>query len=233
MKIQPLRLIMGFAMLFALTAFASPLSANYAPGNDNGSLPNTPTALQVTEGVSSAHSPAIVLDAGKLKTMNFNPLTPHPLALGIPNLVVNTRIAIRLSSTDFFFTAMNGGGGSTDSIHTDRPVSQGVDIWEVFLIEPQGGNIYAIKTASGNYLTAVNGGGMGSDAIHSDATSVGAWEKFALVQQIGGYYALGTPNGTNFVTAVDGGGRNTDPLHTNATSVGAWEKFWLVLAFPL
>ena len=38
-----------------------------------------------------------------------------------------------------------------------------------------------IQTYNGYYLTAVGGGGRTTDVIHTDATRVGSWEKFTLV----------------------------------------------------
>lgn len=84
----------------------------------------------------------------------------------------------------------------------------------------------AVQTVNGNYLTAVGGGNRLTDVLHSDATSIGAWEKFTLVQ-LGRQCALKTASG-NYVTFVGGGGRLNDVVHTDATAAGAWEKFTLV-----
>ena len=81
-----------------------------------------------------------------------------------------------------------------------------------------------IKTINGHYLTAVGGGGRTTDVIHSDATQLLGWEKFTLVWQPNGTYAIQTSNG-HYLTAVGGGGRITDTIHSDATTVRAWEEF--------
>ena len=85
-----------------------------------------------------------------------------------------------------------------------------------------------IQTYNGHYLTAVGGGGRTTDVIHTDATRVGSWEKFTLVDSGDGaaniHYGLLTSNG-HWLTAVGGGGRTTDVIHSNATLLQAWEKF--------
>ena len=138
-----------------------------------------------------------------------------------------------LTHSYFWLTAINGGGGTADPVHTDRLVSSGLGAWEVWTLEPQGGNVYAIKSANGNDLTATAGGGQDDGAIHTDATAVNGWEKFFLEPQPDGTFAIRTPNGVNYLSAQDGGGHTGDVLHTNPTAVGAWEKFWIVLASPL
>jgi hypothetical protein len=167
-----------------------------------------------------------------LGTRKGNLAPVQPLAGNSPALTVNVHVAI-LTNFAYWLTAINGGGGTLDPIHTDRALGSGFGEWEVFLIEPQGGNIYAIKTSNGHYLTAVAGGGQTGDAIHTDATAVGGWERFALEPQPDGSFAIKTANGVNYLTAQDGGARISDVLHTNSTGVGSWEKFWLILASPL
>jgi hypothetical protein len=85
-----------------------------------------------------------------------------------------------------------------------------------------------IQTYNGHYLTAVGGGGRTTDVIHTDATRVGSWEKFTLVDSGDGaaniHYGLVTSNG-HFLTAVGGGGRITDVIHSDATHLLDWEKF--------
>lgn len=89
----------------------------------------------------------------------------------------------------------------------------------------------SIQTITGHYLTAVGGGGRISDVIHTDATRVGAWEKFRLIDAREGTplvtYGLKTVNG-RYLTAVSGGGRIHDVVHTDATQLLGWEKFVLV-----
>jgi hypothetical protein len=92
-----------------------------------------------------------------------------------------------------------------------------------------------IQTYNGHYLTAVGGGGRTTDVIHTDATRVGSWEKFTLVDSGDGaaniHYGLLTTNG-HWLTAVGGGGRTTDVIHSNATVLQAWEKFNFVPLSP-
>lgn len=88
----------------------------------------------------------------------------------------------------------------------------------------------SIQTITGNYLTAVGGGGRLNDVLHTDATRVGAWEKFVLIDSQSGDsvidYGIRTNNG-RYLTAVGGGGRITDVIHSDATQLRAWEKFKL------
>src|SRR5947209_10149574 len=91
--------------------------------------------------------------------------------------------ALRLVSGNYYLAAEGGGGRTTDPntdpLHTNRRVTQGIDIWEKFGIQSLGSHKFALHTSNGtNYLTAVNGGGRATDAIHTDATSVGPWETF-------------------------------------------------------
>src|SRR2546423_15450220 len=85
-----------------------------------------------------------------------------------------------------------------------------------------------IQTVNGNYLTAVGGGGRTTDVIHTDATRIGSWEKFTLIDSGDGssniHYGLLTTNG-HYLTAVGGGGRITDVVHSDAAWRVGWEKF--------
>jgi hypothetical protein len=89
----------------------------------------------------------------------------------------------------------------------------------------------AIQTYDGHYLTAVSGGGRISDVLHTDATQIGAWEKFTLVDSGDGTpnirYGILTVNG-HYLTAVGGGGRITDVIHSDATQLQDWEKFTMI-----
>jgi hypothetical protein len=82
-----------------------------------------------------------------------------------------------------------------------------------------------IQTVNGQYLTAVGGGGRTTDVLHTDATRVGSWETFVLVDTGEGssQYGFKTTNG-HYLTAVGGGGRITDVFHSDATQLQAWEK---------
>jgi hypothetical protein len=85
----------------------------------------------------------------------------------------------------------------------------------------------AIQTVNGHYLTAVGGGGRTTDVVHTDATRIGAWEKFTLIDSGDGSsfidYGFRTVNG-HYLTVVGGGGRETDVIHSDAPWLRAWEK---------
>ncbi len=85
----------------------------------------------------------------------------------------------------------------------------------------------SIQTYNGHYLTAVSGGGRTSDVLHTDATRVGSWEKFTLIDSGDGsspiHYGVRTVYGY-YLTAVGGGGRITDVFHSDATWLLGWEK---------
>ena len=86
-----------------------------------------------------------------------------------------------------------------------------------------------VQTYNGHYLTAVGGGGRTTDVLHTDATRVGSWEKFTLVDSGEGSpirYGFRTVNGY-YLTAVGGGARITDVMHSDATWLYAWEKLTL------
>jgi hypothetical protein len=86
----------------------------------------------------------------------------------------------------------------------------------------------SIQTANGHYLTAVGGGGRTTDVIHTNATTVGAWEKFSLVNSFDGaspVHAGVVTSGGYYLTAQDSGGRTSDTIHSNATQLQGWEKF--------
>lgn len=89
----------------------------------------------------------------------------------------------------------------------------------------------AIQTVDGHYLTAVGGGGRTTDVIHTDATRIGSWEKFTLIDSGDGspniHYGLRTTYGY-YLTAVGGGGRTTDVIHSDAPWLRDWEKFSFV-----
>jgi hypothetical protein len=87
------------------------------------------------------------------------------------------------------------------------------------------------QTVNGHYVTAVGAGGRTTDVIHTDATQIGSWEKFTLVDSgvtAGNFLQFGflTANG-HYLTAVGGGGRITDVIHSDATQLQAWERFTL------
>lgn len=90
----------------------------------------------------------------------------------------------------------------------------------------------AIATAKGNFVTAVNKGGMGEAAnklpLHTDATKLGSWELFELVDVGAGQVAIKTVDGS-YLSAVNGGGEgeqaNHYPIHTDSNHIDSWEIF--------
>jgi len=133
-----------------------------------------------------------------------------------------------------FLTAVDGGGRTTNVIHTD---GTGIASWEKFRLLGGGGygpsrGQYVIQTTSGNYLTAVNGGGQsgpagGTDVLHTDATQIGSWEHFSFgLDQYGWRNSIQTVNG-HYLTAVGGGGKIADAIHTDAVRADAWEYFYV------
>jgi hypothetical protein len=131
--------------------------------------------------------------------------------------------------TGNYVTAVDGGGRTTDVIHTDAPW---IRSWEKFTLQIQENGFWAIGTSAigtsdGHYLTAVGSGGRTTDVIHTDAPWIRSWEMFRLQFTEDGFVAIKTFDGRHYLTAVGGGGRITDTIHSAATTVGSWEKFRL------
>jgi len=125
-----------------------------------------------------------------------------------------------------YLTVVDGGGRTTNVIHTD---ATGIGSWETFRLFPVDpvNHQYAFQTVKGNYMTAVNGGGGTGDPLHTDATQIQSWEKFRFVlDQYGWRNAIQTVNG-HYITAVGGGGKITDAIHADALKIGTWEEFYV------
>jgi hypothetical protein len=128
----------------------------------------------------------------------------------------------------YYLTAVSGGGRYQDpTIITASPTA---GPWEQFqiVVNPSSAYDKSFRTATGNYVTAVNGGGLTWNALHTDATVIGGWEQFRMIDlaQTGfkpTWYSLYTING-NVVTAVGAGGQYYDPIHTDAYQTGSWEE---------
>ena len=75
-----------------------------------------------------------------------------------------------------YVSADQGGGKSTDALHTDATA---IGPWETFTLEFQSDGTYGIRTANGNYVSAV--GGRHKDAVRTVQTTVGAAEKFWII----------------------------------------------------
>lgn len=150
-----------------------------------------------------------------------------------------------------YLTAVGGGGKITDAIHTDAVQA---DAWEYFTVWKCGdlgsGYQYTISAISVPFGSLFAFGGGGRVATEAGVFATGAlgvlddynlrptpfdnnWQRFRLIRQSDGSYALQTSNGINYVTAIQGGGlasgtRFWDDLVTDRTQVQAWEKFRLV-----
>lgn len=134
-----------------------------------------------------------------------------------------TTPTLMLSIASYMLAA--GCGGPVDSPE-DSSESQAFETMSAL----NGPITCSIMTYNGHYLTAVGGGGRTTDVIHSDATLVGSWEKFTLVDPGEGApirYGVRTTNG-HYLTVVGGGGRITDVIHSDATQVLAWEKLTMI-----
>jgi hypothetical protein len=140
-----------------------------------------------------------------------------------------------------YLTALGGGGQSDDpALHSDATK---VNTWELFRLICSGplmsGRQYALRPVSGGGLWAVDGGGKAQNGLFIGAPTnfdLKPQQKFTLLQQPDGTFALQTISG-NFVTAVTGGGvppvesaqgPPSDVFHTNAVKISTWEKFHIL-----
>ena len=96
---------------------------------------------------------------------------------------------------------------------------------------------YALQTANGgNYVTAVNGGGLvqGSatwNILQTNRTQVQAWEKFRLVDQGEGTYAIQTASG--YYLGLYRNSSGIFSFTTDRSDIGPGEKFKLIWCDPL
>ncbi len=135
-----------------------------------------------------------------------------------------------------FITAVNGGGKTTDVLHTD---AVNVAAWEEFRIAhtgSQGVFSVSIQTSSNNFLTAVGSGGKTINAIHSDATAVAAWETF-FVRKYGrldigdSQYFIVDTSKNQALAARNGGGQTQNTIQfygPGSNFPQAWARFTLV-----
>jgi hypothetical protein len=143
------------------------------------------------------------------------------------------------TSNGNFITAVDGGGRTTDVLHTDA-VSIGA--WEQFRIAqagPSGAFSVSIQTSSNNFLTAVGLGGKTTDAIHSDATKVGSWETFFIRKwgDVGhrspaaSQYFIVDTSKNQAIAARGGGGQTQNTIQFAGTSGNIpldWARFTLI-----
>jgi hypothetical protein len=125
--------------------------------------------------------------------------------------------------TGNYLTAVDGGGRTSDVLHTDATQPLG---WEQFRIyDLSAGGVaptyFALQTINQHYLTAVGQGGKYEDAIHSDATQIQSWEYLRIVKcgDLGSdyQYTIISNDGT-VLSSPEGGGR--------ADSLGLIKGYW-------
>ena len=114
------------------------------------------------------------------------------------------------TATGNYLTALGGGGQTTaPAVHTDATQPRAWEMFELWKCGDLGsGYQYRIFSLNGNFLSAMNGGGQTSpNAIFAAPNPFPKiWERFTLLRQADGTYAIQTVNGINYVTAVGGGG---------------------------
>jgi hypothetical protein len=125
-----------------------------------------------------------------------------------------------------YVTAVDGGGRTTDVIHTNvggpPRASETFRIW----VDIATHQYYAFETANGHFVTANNGGGLIENAIHTSATSINGWGMFRVLPT-GRFlpHAIQTLRGF-FLTAVGGGGHDSgETIHTDSVVADEWERF--------
>ncbi len=127
------------------------------------------------------------------------------------------------TATGNYLTAVNGGGMTSDALHTDATQ---IRAWEQFRMNDLSigdfaATWYGLNTIGGRNVTAVGAGGHYENAIHTDGFRVGTWEEFRPVKcgGLGSGFAYSIiPNVVAFDTwslsAPDGGGRTSSALGT-------------------
>ncbi len=199
------------------------------PSSDSSAIPSSAVTMEDGEPVIQERAVPSRVAPGAITSMPVRPIQPPALP---PPPPLPGEFVIRTMVKQTFITAVDGGGRTTNAIHTD---ATGIGSWEKFRILSGGSGQYIIQTLKGTYLTAFNGGGLSgppvlpggqaTDVLHTDATQIGSWEMFRLgMDSYGWRNTIQTVNG-RYVTAVGGGGKTNDPIHTDATQAGNWEYF--------
>jgi hypothetical protein len=162
--------------------------------------------------------------------MGYIPM-PHPpweISTGVaptPMEALGGEFAVQTQLKGRYLTAVNGGGKTTDVIHTDAIQPRG---WEKFKfwVDSATRQYYAFQTVNSHFITANNAGGLTTNTILSTATAITGWEMFKLLPQSPfPSYAIQTLRGF-FLTAVGGGGHSSgDTIHTDAVKAAEWEKY--------
>src|SRR5262245_28136652 len=147
------------------------------------------------------------------------------LGSGVP-----PQYAIQTASFNYL-TAVDGGGRTSDVLHTD---AKQVQSWETFRLyfDPAGG-WHSIQTVNLHYLTALGGGNHADPpAVHTDATAVNNWDRFHLWKcgdlSTNWYYEIWVPYNGTLLVAVGGGGRTKDALHAYEAPHDNWGRFQLI-----
>jgi hypothetical protein len=134
------------------------------------------------------------------------------------------------TATGNYVTAVNGGGMTSDALHTDATQIRG---WEQFRMNDlswvnSAATYYELYTIGKRDVTAVGAGGQYEDAIHTDATHVGTWEEFRPVKcgDLGSgfdYFVIPNvvPDDGWALSAPDGGGRVSGAV---AMGYGGWPE---------
>jgi hypothetical protein len=128
-------------------------------------------------------------------------------------------------------TAVDGGGRTSQVLHTDATRAQA---WEFFRFYfDQGTGFHAIQTVSARYLTALGGGNHADPpAVHTDAVKVDNWERFHIWKcgDIGSNwrYSIWVPYNGTLLQAIGGGGRTLDALHAYEAPSNNWGLFTLI-----
>jgi hypothetical protein len=152
-----------------------------------------------------------------------------------------------LSADGDLVTADDGGGQTVDAIEPGTASGEPTDFsWSKLTFLQQTDGTYALQTATGNYVTALGAGGQVqsyvpcpfqwwgaclagfTDIFHTDATQVGSWEKFRIIDQGNCKYAIQTMSGYYFGIYQDSNGYT---LYTTDRSVITDnEQFELVMS---
>jgi type 1 glutamine amidotransferase len=84
-------------------------------------------------------------------------------------------------------------------------------------------NFVALRARANNrYVSAANAG---ASALIANATAIGPWERFDLIDRGGGNVALRAQVNSRYVCAENAGAA---PLIANRTAIGGWETFALI-----
>jgi hypothetical protein len=152
-----------------------------------------------------------------------------------------------IAANGAFVTANDGGGQTDDAVVPGVAIGEPVDFsWSKLTFLLQSDGTYAMQTSTGNYVTALGAGGEVqsyapcptwqwgacvsgfTDIFHTDATQVGSWEKFRVIDQGNCKYAIQTMSGYYFGLYQDSNGYT---LYTTDRSViSNNEQFELVMS---